>query len=225
LSNAATVGAAVAQVLGGPQDLFAVDATLIAALGIGAIPASRRVAAESVIGWAYAAAASATVLILAGATAADADTLHLLYGNVLAVSASHAVSLVAIAMAIVTVHILCGARFLLITFDTEGAQVAGVHAHLWSLGLSLTIGVATAATVHELGVLLTFALLTLAPMAALLLTRRVPATFWAAALTGSVAVCVGLILAFHLDLPPGPVSVGILVLIVAAAALIGRRRE
>jgi hypothetical protein len=53
-------------------------AAVLTALGLGALPTPHRLSAESIIGWAYAAAASATVLILAGTTAADADTLHLL---------------------------------------------------------------------------------------------------------------------------------------------------
>jgi ABC-type Mn2+/Zn2+ transport system permease subunit len=46
-----------------------------------------------------------------------------------------------------------------------------------------------------------------------------------AAIIGSLAVCSGLILAFQWDLPPGPLSVGVLVLGVVAAAVINRWRE
>jgi ABC-type Mn2+/Zn2+ transport system permease subunit len=46
-----------------------------------------------------------------------------------------------------------------------------------------------------------------------------------AAFIGSLAVCSGLILAFQWDLPPGPLSVGVLVLGVVAAAVINRWRE
>jgi ABC-type Mn2+/Zn2+ transport system permease subunit len=182
------------------------------------------VSAESIIGWAYAAAASATVLVLAGSAAADADTLHLLYGNVLAVSPSHATALVLVALTIGIVHALFGRRFLLVTFDAEAAQVAGVHTRLWSLGLNLSIGVATAAAVHEIGALLTFSLLTLAPMASLLITRRIATTFAISGAIGMTAVCVGLVAAFQLDLPPGPVSVAALALTVPVAALLGRQR-
>jgi zinc transport system permease protein len=225
LANAATVGAALAQVFGWSPEVAALAATLTAALGIGALPNTQRVAAESVVGWGYSAATCATVLILAGATAADVDTLHLLYGNVLAVSASHAIGLACVGIVIVTAHILYGPRFLLVTFDHEAAQVAGVRARLWSMLLSLAIGVATAAAVLEVGALLTFALLTLPAMASLLVTRHVRTTFWVAAIIGSVAGCAGLILAFTWDLPPGPLSVGILVLTVAASAPIERWRE
>ena len=156
---------------------------------MGFLPSPRRVSGESITGWAYAAAASATVLILAGATAADADTLHLLYGNVLAVSPSHATGLVVLALVIGIVHVLFGSRFLLVTFDAEAAQVAGVNTRLWSICLNLSIGAAAAAAVHEIGALLTFSLLTLAPMASLLVTRRIRTTFVVSAAIGIAAVC------------------------------------
>ena len=225
LANAATAGAAAAQVLAWPPEITAVAAALLTALGMGVLPATRLVSGESITAWAYAAAASATVLILAGAAAADADTLHLLYGNVLAVSSSHATALGILALAIVTVHVVFAPRFLLITFDAEAAQVAGVNTRAWSMGLNLSIGVAAAAAVHEVGVLLTFSLLTLAPVASLLVTRRIRSTFLVSAAIGVFAVCAGLMVAFYMDLPPGPVSVALLALAVVTAAIISRWQD
>jgi ABC-type Mn2+/Zn2+ transport system permease subunit len=224
LANAATVGAAVAQIVDWPPEVAAVITAVATALGLGVLPAPRHVAAESVIGWAYAAAASLTVLILAGAARADADTLHLLYGNVLAVSRGHAIGLIAVGIVIGLLHGLFGSRFLLVTFDAEAARVAGVRTRLWSMGLNLSIGVAAAVTVHEIGALLTFALLTLPPMAALLVGRRIRTVFVISALVGLGAVSLGLIAAFQLDLQPGPVSVALLALMVPVMGVVGRWR-
>jgi ABC-type Mn2+/Zn2+ transport system permease subunit len=225
LANAATMGAAVAQLLGWPTEILAVIAALTTALGLGALPPTQRVSGESITAWAYATAASATVLILAGTAAADADTLHLLYGNVLAVSPGHATGLVALALVVGIVQVLFGSRFLLVTFDAEAAQVAGVNTRLWSMCLNLTIGLATAAAVHEIGALLTFSLLTLAPMASLLMTRRIRTTFVVSATIGMAAMCVGLVVAFYVDLPPGPVSVALLALAVVIATIVSRWQE
>jgi len=225
LANAATVGAAVALVFAWPPEVTAVVAAISAAVGMGALPPPRRVSDESITGWAYAAAASATVLILAGATAADADTLHLLYGNVLAVSPTHATGLVMLAVSIGIVQLLFGPRFLLVTFDPEAARVAGVNARLWAIVLNLSIGAAAAAAVHEIGALLTFSLLTLAPMASLLIARRIHTTFAASVAIGIGAVSVGLVVAFRADLPPGPVSVALLALTVVVAAIVSHWRE
>jgi ABC-type Mn2+/Zn2+ transport system permease subunit len=225
LANAATVGAAVAEVFEWPPEITAIIAALLTAFGLGVLPLSRLTSGESITAWAYAAAASATILILAGAAAPDADTLHLLYGNVLAVSPSHATALGILAFAIVTVHVVLGPRFLLITFDAEAAQVAGVNTRAWSICLNLSIGAAAAAAVQEIGALLTFSLLTLPPMASLLITRRIRSTFAVSAAIGVMAVSAGLVVAFYLDLPPGPVSVALLALAVVIAAMISRWQD
>jgi zinc transport system permease protein len=221
LASAATAGAALGEIAGWLPEFAAVLSTVATALALGAIPAPRRIAAEAIMGWAYAAAAAATVLILAGSARADADTLHLLYGNVLAVSPSHTIGLVLLALLVVGVHGLFAQRFLLVTFDTEGARVAGVQTRGWSLFLNLWIGLATAAAVHEMGVLLTFSLLTLAPTASLLVTRSLRAAFLVSAGVGVAAVFVGLAFSWHVDLPPGPLSVVPLVLAVVFAGVLG----
>ena len=225
LANAATVGTAVAGVFEWSAEITAIGAALLTAFGLGVLPSSRLISGESITAWAYAAAASATILILASAAAPDADTLHLLYGNILAVSPSHAAGLGILAVAIVAVHVVLGPRFLLIAFDAEAAQVAGVNTRVWSICLNLSIGAAAAAAVQEIGALLTFSLLTLPPMASLLVARRIRSTFLVSAATGVASVCGGLVVAFHLDLPPGPVSVALLALAVVAAAIVSRWRD
>lgn len=221
LANAATVGAAAAEVFHWTPEIASVVAAVAAALGLGLVQRPRRVSAESLMGWAYAAAASAPVLILATVAAPDADTLHMLFGNLLAVSVSHAVGLAMVALVIGLAHMLFSQRFLLVTFDAEGAQVAGVSARLWSLGLNLLVGVAAAAAVHEIGALLTFALLTLPAMAALLVTTNMRATFITAAGLGATLPCLGLAVSFYFDLPAGPASVALLSISVVAAAAVG----
>lgn len=218
LANAATVGAAVAEAFNWSPEVTSVVASVTAALGLGLVQRPRRVSSESLMGWAYAAASSAPVLILAAVAAPDADTLHMLFGNLLAVSVSHAASLVVVALVIGLAHVLFSRRFLLVTFDAEAAQVAGVNARVWSLALNLLVGVAAAVAVHEIGALLTFALLTLPAMAALLVTTNMRATFLTAAGLGAILPCLGLAVSFYLDLPAGPASVALLSVSVLAAA-------
>lgn len=221
LANAAIVGAAAAEAFDWSPEIPSVVAAVAAALGLGLVQRPRRVSAESLMGWAYAAASSTPVLILAVVAAPDADTLHMLFGNLLAVSVSHAVGLVVLAVVIGLAHVLFSQRFLLVTFDAEAAQVAGVNARLWSLGLNLLVGIAAAAAVQEVGTLLTFALLTLPAMAALLVTTNMRATFITAAGLGATLPCLGLAASFYFDLPAGPASVALLSISVLAAAAVG----
>jgi zinc transport system permease protein len=222
LANAATVGGAVAQLVGWTPEIAGAGTALMTAVLLGVAPTPQRVPNESVMGWAYAAASAATVLVLARASAADADTMHLLFGNLLAVTAGHAFSLAAMAVAMVVAHITFMRRFLLATFDAEAAQVAGVNVRGWSLLLNLLVGAGAAMAVHHIGALLTFALLTLPAMAALLLTTSVRAAFAAAAVLGTLLAFCGLALSFCFDLPAGPATVALLAASVPATAIAGR---
>lgn len=222
VANAATLGAAFAQAAGWTPELTSLAAAVGAAAALGRVETSSRLSAESLMGWAYAAASSATVLVLSWAAGGSTDAFHLLFGNVLAVQLADVVELTIIAVVIGLVQALFGGRFLLVTFDPEAASVAGVNTRLWSLALNLAIGVAAATAVNAIGALLTFALLTLPAMAALLATSSVRATFITAAALSTVLPSAGLALSFYVDLPAGPASVALLAASVPLAAMSAR---
>jgi zinc transport system permease protein len=225
LANAATVGGAAAHLIGWPPEIAGAGTALATAVALGALPRSARVSNESVMGWAYAAASSATVLVLAQASTADTDTMHFLFGNLLAVSPVHAASLAVMAAVTAAMHATFMRRFLVTTFDPEAAQVAGVHVRRWSLLLNLLVGLCAAMAVHHVGALLTFAFLTLPAMAALLLTTSVRSAFAAAAALGVVLAFGGLAVSFYLDLPAGPTTVALLSASVPAAAFVSHQRR
>jgi zinc transport system permease protein len=219
LANAATVGAAVAQAVGWAPEGPSLAAAVAAALLLGGTGNSRWVSPEAVTGWAYAAASSATVLFLALSPGGSTDTFHLLFGSVLTVDAFHGAVLSVIATATLLAQVLFGQRFLLVTFDVEAASVAGVNTRAWSLALHLLTGVAVATAVDHIGVLSTFALLTLPSMAALLYTQSMRMTFVIAAGLGIAMSSLALMVSFQFDLPAGPTTVALLALAVPAAAL------
>jgi ABC-type Mn2+/Zn2+ transport system permease subunit len=218
VANAATLGAALAQVAGWTPELMSLGAAVATAAALGGLETPSRVSAESLMGWAYAAASSATVLLLSWAARGSADTMHLLFGNVLAVQAADVLALTLIAAVIGLAQLLFGRRFLLVTFDPDAARVAGVNTRMWSLALNLAIGVAAATAVRAIGALLTFALLALPAMAALLMATSVRATFAIAAVVGILLPSLALAVSFYLDLPAGPTAVALLAISVPVAA-------
>jgi ABC-type Mn2+/Zn2+ transport system permease subunit len=225
LANAATVGGAAAHLVGWTPEIAGASTALATAVALGALPPSSRVSNESIMGWAYAAASAATVLVLAQASAADTDTMHFLFGNLLAVSPVHAGTLAVTATVTVAAHATFMRRFLVTTFDPEAAQVAGVNVRGWSLLFNLLVGLCAAMAVHHVGALLTFAFLTLPAMAALLLTTSVRAAFATAAALGVALAFGGLAMSFYLDLPAGPATVALLSASVPAAAFVSRQRR
>jgi ABC-type Mn2+/Zn2+ transport system permease subunit len=218
LANMATVGAAIAQAFGWAPEGPSLAASIGAALLLGGTGRSGWVSPEAVMGWAYAAASSATVLLLALSPGGSTDTFHLLFGNVLTVDTFHAVVLSLIAAATLLCQTLFGQRFLLVTFDAEAASVAGVNTRGWLLMLHLLTGVAVATAVDHIGVLSTFALLTLPSTAALVHTRSMRWAFLIAAGLGIAMSSLALVVSYQFDLPAGPTTVALLALALPLAA-------
>ena len=221
LANMAMAGAAIAQAFGWAPEGPSLAAAVGAALVLGGTGKGGWVSPEAVMGWAYAAAASATVLLLAWSPGGSTDTFHLLFGNVLTVDTFHVVVLSLVAAATLICQTLFGRRFLLVTFDVEAASVAGVNTRGWLLMLHLLTGVAVATAVDHIGVLSTFALLTLPSTAALVHTRSMRLTFVIAAALAVGMSSLALVVSYQLDLPAGPTTVALLALIVLVAS---RRR-
>jgi ABC-type Mn2+/Zn2+ transport system permease subunit len=219
LANMAALGAAAADAIGWPAETLSLAAAIIGAAGLGHVDAANRVTGESLMGWAYAAASSATVLILSQVAGGGSHAMDLLYGNVLAVQESHVIGLAVLAAAVVVAQLLFMRRLVLVTFDAEAAQIAGVTTRRWSLALNLSIGIVAAAAVHEIGALSTFALLSLPSLTALLVSGGIRTAFVLAAALGVIVPAVALILSFYLDLPSGPACVALLALVALAAFL------
>ena len=74
IASVSTVGAAIAQTVGVSTEIPSLVAAVAATLLLGGVGASRWISAEAMIGWAYAAAASATVLLLAWSSGGITDT-------------------------------------------------------------------------------------------------------------------------------------------------------
>ena len=185
VANAATLGAAVAEIVGWPAQLLSLAAAVAAAVALGGVHSSNRMSAESLMGWAYAAASSVTVLLLSRVAGQQRGHIRTCCSAMSWRSKRPEwPSLTVIALIVVSMQVLFGRRLLLVTFDPEAAMVAGVNTRLWSWILNLAIGVAAAAAVQAIGALSTFALLTLPAMAALLATASVRGMFVASSRPG-----------------------------------------
>ena len=224
LASLATFGAALALVLHLPVEAAAMAAALAGAVVLALVASPRRLPAESLIGWGYAAASALTVLVLAKAASAEDEAMRLLFGNVLAVTRFEVGLLVTVAVLVLAIHVVFAKRFVLIVFAPEAARAAGIATTLWTVILYLTVAGATAAAVHETGALLAFAFITLPAMAALLLARGVRTAFVVAATIAVTCSLAGLALSFAWDLPTGPLTVALLAAAVPLAALASRLR-
>lgn len=198
---------------------------LLAALGfsaaISAVEADHRVRGGATIGLALsvALALGALLLTLLGAGAAPVESL--LFGSLLAVTATDILACAAGAVLGVVALAAMLPRLSASTFDEEWSARTGAHDRGVRTILLGLIALLVVCALPAVGSLLVSALLVVPPATARLFCDRVQPMLASAAALGAVEVVAGLLAARALDLPPGA-AVAVVAGVTFALAAAGR---
>jgi ABC-type Mn2+/Zn2+ transport system permease subunit len=169
---------------------------------------SRVVPRDSVLGAGFVIAIALRILLIEKSPAAEASEIEaILKGDILFVTASQFYLLLAVAVVLLTIHILFYKEFIFIAFDPETAATQGYRATRWELLFYLTVGIAISVALRMVGDVFVFGFLVIPAISAILLARKVTSIFILAALFGAIPPIAGLYLAFKLDIPAGPTTV------------------
>jgi zinc transport system permease protein len=195
----------------------------LAGVAVLAVPfAEKRVSREGVVAVTYAVGAAAAILLV-WKSAQDLDQVkNILAGSSLYVSDTQLATLAVAFLALGAVHAALRKEFIFCSFDPTTARTLGLPARAIDLTLYVTIGLAIALALRTLGVLPVFAFLSVPAVEGLLLARRFGTAFLHAVGQALVASAAGLIAADFLDLPPGPATVALLVLLLVPAGIASR---
>jgi ABC-type Mn2+/Zn2+ transport system permease subunit/Mn-dependent DtxR family transcriptional regulator len=132
------------------------------------------------------------------------DLKDFLFGNVLAITTQD-LMLTSLVGAFVLFSTVSLYRYLFIsTFDATQARAMGVSTQVIHYFLMLLLSFTVVACMQSVGVILVVGMLIMPASAAYTLTRRLPAMLLTAALIGMVSTIGGFVLAFSLDITPGP---------------------
>ncbi len=192
-------------------ETLAIVATLLGAILLSVRPKRVSVPSEGAIGVGYALASSLAILVIAKAPGGEADTLSLMYGNILAVKPVERLELSLLCPIVILIHILFRKEFMMVSLSPEMARAAGVPVPGWNLFLYGMLGVGIASGIRVAGSLLAFSYLVLPALAGVMVGRKawhVPAVAVASAVVGSVG---GIVCSVAWDLPSGPTIVAVLV--------------
>ena len=169
---------------------------------------------------------AAGVVLTGAAGSLNSGVLTYLFGSVLTVSRSDALSICVLGALIVAAVAVSWRALFAVAMDEEAARVGGLPVDALSLGLAALTAVTVVAAMRVVGVLLVAALMVLPVGSAQRLARSFGATLrWAVGI-GTGSVVVGLLLARAASLAPG----GTIVLVAAGAFTVtsavdlGRRR-
>lgn len=187
--------------------------------------AERRISKESILGYAYAAAAALSVLIIAKNPGGELQDLDLLSGNLLFVNGRDVLLVAGVCLTVCLVHAVLWKEFVFVSLDRDTARTLGLPARLYDFLIYMSIGATISVAMHRVGVLFVFASLILPALTGLLVASRLVTAVLTAVGSAAVGVTAGLLLSFQFDLPTGPaVVLCYAVLCLAGAGISALRR-
>ena len=196
----AGVGAALGGVL--TPTVVSLLLTLIAVLFF-ASGTRGRIPPDATIGVTYAAAAAVGILLISKAASGEAHDIFL-SGNILGITRSDTLVLLAVTVPVLVVHSVFYKELLFVSFDRETARTLGYNVRWWDLLLYLTLGIVISSAMQFAGVMLVFNFLVLPAVTGLLLSQTMRGVFFWSVASALVAAFVGFALSVPFDLPSGP---------------------
>jgi manganese/iron transport system permease protein len=203
LAHAVLPGVAIAYLIGGNLTAGALIAALVIALGIGTFSNRGMIKEDTAIGILFAASLSLGVALISTIRTYAVDLSHILFGNLLGVSASDLWLTGALGLATLVVVLLLYKPFLIISFDPVLAATLqlpiGILRNLMLVLLAITIVV----SMQTVGVGLVSAMLVTPAATAYLLVRRLPSMMALSAFFGALSSLAGLYISFYMNISSG----------------------
>lgn len=202
LAHTALPGLVVAYLQGWNLFAGALLAGLVTALGIGWLSRREEVREDTAIGILFTAMFSVGILLIS-TTRSFRDLSHMLFGNILGVTARDLAVIGVVAALVAGALLIFHKELELTSFDPTHAEVIGLRPDLVRYGLLLLLACAVVAAIQAVGVVLTSALLVTPAAAAALLTDRLPHMMALASLIAIGAGIVGLYASYYWSVSSG----------------------
>lgn len=197
LAHGMLPGVALATVLGLPVLLGAAASAVAMSLGIGALRRRAKLSYDTSIGLLFVGMLALGVIVISHAGSFATDATAILFGDILAIGVDDLVVL-AIAVVIgVGAAALAHRSLVALAVDERVARVLGLAPRLAQTVLVGLVTLAVVASYQAVGSLLVVGLLVAPAVAARQWTTRLGPTMVIAAVIGTVAVAVGLVVSWH----------------------------
>jgi ABC-type Mn2+/Zn2+ transport system permease subunit len=203
LAHGVLPGIAGALLLGLPGMLGAAVGAVVMIGGVSLVTRRSRLSSDTAIGLLFVAMLALGVVMISASDAFSGDLIAILFGQILGTSTEQLLVMAVAAVVVMVVAALAARPFLLLSFDAEQADVAGFPARRYHVLMLLLVALTVIVAFQTVGTLLVFGML-LAPAAAgALLAVRIGSMMLIAAVIGSAATYVGLLISYWLDLAAG----------------------
>jgi manganese/iron transport system permease protein len=203
MAHAILPGVAIAYLLHGNLLVGAVIAAVVIALSIGFFSKGGVVKEDTAIGILFAAALSLGVALISSIQTYATDLSHILFGNVLGVSAADIWLTAGLGLVILATVVLLYKPFLVISFDPILAATLRLPAELLRNLMLILLALTVVVSLQTVGVGLAAAMLITPAATAYLLTRRLAPMMLVSAGLGAFSSLVGLYLSYYLNIVSG----------------------
>jgi len=217
-------GVVVAYLLGWPLGVGALIMGVLAALGIGALSQRKEIKEDTAMGVIFAGAFALGIALLSTQRAYAVDLSHILFGNLLGVSAGDLWLMGGLALVVFALVVAFYKEFLVLSFDPVLAVTLRLPVTFLKNLLLVLTAVVIVASLQAVGVTLVLAMLVTPAASAYLLTRRLPTMMMLGAGLGAAGAVIGLYLSYYANLASGPAIVLTETLVFVLVLLFGPRR-
>ena len=203
LAHAILPGVAIAYLLNGNLLIGALAAAVIVALAIGFFSRRGALKEDTAIGILFAAALALGVALISSIKTYAVDLTHILFGNLLGVSASDLWLTGILGVIVLATIALLYQQFLVMSFDPVLAATLRLPTELLRNLMLVLLALTVVVSLQTVGVGLVAAMLVTPGATAYLLTRRLPAMMAAAAVVGAVSSLGGLYVSYYANIASG----------------------
>ena len=226
ISHAILPGIVLAHLIGAPLILGAFAAGMFTAVATGFLAGNSRIKQDTVMGVVFSGMFGlGIVLFVAVDSGVHLD--HILFGNMLGVSATELWQSGLIAGGVVLILVLKWKDWVLHSFDPAQAKAVGLWVNTLHYGLLALISLTIVATLSAAGLILAIALLIAPGAIAFLLVRRFSTMLWVSVLLCMGSMLVGTYASFFLDSAPAPtivlVQTGLFIVALLRRQILNRR--
>ena len=203
LAHAILPGVAVAYLLGANLLVGALVAALVVAVGIGFFSRRGGVKEDTAIGILFAAALALGVVLISTVHSYATDLTHILFGNVLGVTAGDLWLTGLLGLAVLVTLLALFKELQLASFDPVLAHVLGKRPELLRFAMLILLALTIVVSLQTVGVGLVAALLVTPAATAYLFARRLPTMMVVSAAIGAASSVGGLYVSYYLDVASG----------------------
>lgn len=224
LAHAILPGVAIAYLVGANLLAGALIAGLVVAVGISYVSRAGTIREDTAIGIFFAAALALGVVLISTLRTYAVDLTHVLFGNVLGVTAGDLWISGLLGFAVLAAILLLYRQLLVVSFDPILGQTLGLRIQALRTGLFLMLAATIVVSLRTVGVALVAAMLVTPPAAAYLVTRRLPVMMAVSAAIGIVSTVGGLYVSYYLNVASGGAMVLVATFIFVAFFLFAPER-